>query len=598
MKLTLIELAVIALYFLGMLGIGFWYRRASFENIESYFLGNRKTPWWMLGFSGSVSNFDIAGTTWIVGMFYFLGFRAFNMYWAFGFLIAAFLMSYLAGWIRRTQAMTAAELIQVRFGNDLGSRLARMAAALATSAFFLFALGYSFVGIAKFLEVSFTYDSQISATVLMVITGIYVLLGGFKGVVLSDVIQAILLNACGLAVAIVAFFSIDVGALHAQMSPSAMPVWSVPDLASESVPKDYHIYSLFGPFFILFLLKGLLGSTASPGGCYEEQRFLAAKSPREAALTGAGWGGFLVFRWLLVGAIVFLAMTKLDGVTDPEKVLARTVFELMPRWLRAFLVTGLLAAFMSTFSSTLNGVSSIIVRDLVQPLRKNTTEKALVKVSYVATCLCILVGILIGWQSESIQKIWLWMQLALMPSLLFPNILRWYWWRMNGWGYSTGVGVGLLLATIQYFKVPIFAAIGQSEIHDTWERLHYFDLYTFPVVGILISIACVVGSLFTAPTQSDHLDEFFMKVRPKGIWRPIRDRLGITDADYFGPNYSEYPTRIIANILLAKVALFSLFLGPVYLVGHWFSYAAVCFAAFVVSSILLYFNWYCRLDPR
>ncbi|MEM9236029.1 MAG: hypothetical protein AAGB14_04570, partial [Verrucomicrobiota bacterium] len=334
MTLTPIEWILIGAYFVLMLWIGIRYKAESGKDTESYFLGGRKTPWWMLGFSGSVSNFDIAGSTWIVGMFFFLGFKAFNMFWAFAFLIAAFLMSYLAGWIRRTGVMTAAELVRARFGDDRGAKLARFASALATSAFFLFALGYSFVGVSKFIVSILPYDEKICASVLMLITGCYVLLGGFKGVILSDVIQAMLLNLCGLAVGIAAFVSMDVEALHAAVDPSPLPVWSMPDLKSAAVPEGYHMYAMFGPFFILFLFKGLLGGAASPGGCYEEQRFLATGSPRDAALTGAAWGGFLVFRWIMLGSIAFIALTSLESGGDPERVLGQTVFGLLPGWLR------------------------------------------------------------------------------------------------------------------------------------------------------------------------------------------------------------------------------------------------------------------------
>lgn len=595
MKLTTPEILLIAIYFVVMLGIGLWYRRASAESMESYFLGDRTTPWWMLGLSGSVSNFDIAGTTWIVGMFYFLGFRAFNMFWAFAFLVAAFLASYLAAWIRRTQAMTAAELIHVRFGTDLGGRLARSAAAIATSAFFLFALGYSFVGLAKFFEASFDYDPRVCATVLMVLTGAYVLLGGFRGVILSDVIQAVLLNICGVLVAVVAFATVDSSVLHERMSPSLLPVWSAPELARDSVPESYRIYALFGPFFLLFLSKGLLSSAASPGGCYEEQRFLATASPRDAALTGAAWGGFLVFRWLLVGAIVFLAITKLDGVEDPEQVLAKTVFDLMPQWLRGLLVTGFLAAFMSTFSSTLNGVSSIVVRDIVQPQFEGISERRLVQASYLITAVCVATGIGIGWQSASIQHIWLWMQLALMPSLLFPNILRWYWWRTNGWGYTAGVACGLLLATLQYFKQPIFLALGRAELYETWTTNHFFDLFTFPMIGISTTAACIAVSLMTRPTDRSQLSLFFNRVRPKGFWKPIYQSSALSQAEYYGPNQSERPWRIVLNILLAKIALLAIFVGPLYLVGHWYSQAMACGFLAVASSLILHFTLFRRL---
>ena len=113
-----IDLAILGVYFLGMIAIGAAHSRRSSTSVRSYFLGNNTGKWWMLAASGAASNFDVAGTMFLVSLFYVAGFRGFWMLWSWSFFNAAFLMSYMAMWIRRTGVMTAVELMRIRFGED------------------------------------------------------------------------------------------------------------------------------------------------------------------------------------------------------------------------------------------------------------------------------------------------------------------------------------------------------------------------------------------------------------------------------------------------------------------------------------------------
>src|SRR5260370_26774082 len=114
-----------------MIAIGAAHSRRSSSSVRSYFLGNNTGKWWMLAASGAASNFDVAGTMFLVSLFYVAGFRGFWMLWSWSFFNAAFLMSYMAMWIRRTGVMTAVELMRIRFGEDRGGAMG--GTALATS---------------------------------------------------------------------------------------------------------------------------------------------------------------------------------------------------------------------------------------------------------------------------------------------------------------------------------------------------------------------------------------------------------------------------------------------------------------------------------
>ena len=125
-----VDYLIIAFYFVVVVGLGFWYRRRASQDLESYFLGGKRLHWLALAMSGSVSNFDITGTMWIVSILFVLGFKSMWHHWMWGFLMGAFFMGYMGKWVRRSNVMTAAEWMETRFGSGTAGRLARTTSAL------------------------------------------------------------------------------------------------------------------------------------------------------------------------------------------------------------------------------------------------------------------------------------------------------------------------------------------------------------------------------------------------------------------------------------------------------------------------------------
>ena len=120
-----LDYAVIVLYFILVIGVGWWYRRRAARDLDSYFLGGKQIHWVALAMSGSVSNFDITGTMWIVSIIFVLGMKSMWHHWMWGVLMGAFFLGYMGKWVRRSNVMTAAEWMRTRFGDGAGGRLAR-----------------------------------------------------------------------------------------------------------------------------------------------------------------------------------------------------------------------------------------------------------------------------------------------------------------------------------------------------------------------------------------------------------------------------------------------------------------------------------------
>ncbi|HEO71188.1 MAG TPA: sodium:solute symporter, partial [Candidatus Hydrogenedentes bacterium] len=447
-----IDYAVIAAYFVLVMGLGFWYQKRAARDLDAYFLGGRSMHWLTLAMSGSVSNFDITGTMWIVSMLYLMGMRSMWIHWMWGWMMGAFFLAYMGKWVRRSRVMTGAEWMMTRFGTGPGGIAARMAAALMAVVTMAGMIGYAFQGIGKFAHVYFPqFTPQALALFIISATTLYVLLGGLYSVVVTDVIQTAIVTLASIIIAAVAYANLDPEAISRALPAdwaSLAPKWRLAEFAG----TEHAAYELFGALVIVWVAKGLLLNLGGPGGMYEFQRFLAARNPRDAAKIGAAWAVFMIVRWALCMGVTLLGLVTLAHIADSEQVMPTVLREYLPVGLRGFVVAGLLAAFMSTFSSTVNSGASYLVRDFYQPyLRPNASERHLVRASYVATVLVVIAGIAIGFRATSIAQIWEWLMTALGAGVIIPNVLRWYWWRMNGWGYAAGTVVGMLLALVPLF---------------------------------------------------------------------------------------------------------------------------------------------------
>ena len=576
--MKIIDYAVVVVYFLVVIGLGFWYQRRASRDLNAYFLGGKRMHWLALAMSGSVSTFDITGTMWIVSLLFVMGMRSMWHHWMWGWMMGAFFLAYMGKWVQRSRVMTGAEWMVTRFGDDASGRAARTAyafMAVVTQAVFI---GYAFQGIGKFVSEYIGLPPAACAILIFAATTLYVLLGGLYSVVVTDVIQTVILTLASILIAAVAYTKLTPDALSKVQEgwASLVPIWRMGEMASI---KGYEGYEFFGALVIVWVLKGLLMNAGGPAQMYDFQRFLAARTPRDAAKIGGCWSLFLIVRWAMCAGIALLALTAVGNVTDPEKVMPMVLRDFLPVGVRGLVVAGLLAAFMSTFSSTVNSGASYIVRDFWQPyVRPKASDAHLVRASYVATVGIVLAGIAIGAQYSSIKDIWNWLMMEIVAALVIPNVLRWYWWRTNGWGYAAGTLVGVLLSTVRLF-------------------MPQWPLYlTFPLICAGSLLACVVVTLGTSPVDASILTSFYRTVRPFGLWRPIRQRAGLSPEALAVP--WEKAWRAILNVALAMVAITGLYLFPMYLVGHWHGYAVICLAVAALAAAALAFTWYRHLPPR
>ena len=539
--------------------------------------------------------FDITGTMWLVLMFLVYGVKGAWIPWIWPTFNQIFLMVYLSIWIRRSNVLTGAEWITTRFGNGKGAELSRISVLVFAMVSVIGFLAYAFQGIGKFASVFFPFDisPDIYAITFMGITTIYVVLGGMYSVVFTDLIQFTLLTIVSFVIGFIAFTRVTPEALHAVIPNGWLDLaftweldldWSalIP-AANDQIMADG--WNLFTIFFMMMIFKGILISLAGPTPGYDMQRILAAKTPREAGLMSAIVSVCQIPRWFMIVGITTLALVyfsndlvAMGDNVDFELVLPWVISEFLPVGLVGFVLAGMLAAFMSTFDSTVNAGAAYLVNDVYKRyFNPNAPTGLYIKASYIASFLIVGVGIAFGFMSESVNSVTQWIVSGLFGGYTAPNILKWHWWRFNGFGYFCGMIAGVLAALIMPMALPELS-----------------PLNAFPFILIVSGIAGISGSLMTAPDDEKTLEEFYKNVRPWGFWKPILKKIQSSDENV-RKNDNFY--RDMFNIFIGMVWQINMVLVPIYLLVYEYTAFTVSLILVIGTTLILKKNWYDKLDP-
>ena len=591
MNLSVLDQVIVVLYLAAIMSIGIAMKRRASKGMSSYFLGGRQLPWWALAMSGSSSYFDITGTMWIVSTFIVLGLKGMWVHWLWGFPITAFYLAYMGKWIRRSDVMTGAEWMKTRFGAGKSGDLARLSYTLFAVLTITALLGYGAIGMGKFGSIFLPFSPTVCAVLILGVTGIYVVAGGFHGIVRVEIAQTIVLSTGAIAFAIIGYMHFD-AARFATLVPAS---WM--DIIPSNRPAEFQglvsggtDYSLFGALVAVWVLKGFLLCLSGPEQLYDFQRFLAAKDERDASKLGALWGVIHTVRWPFAMAIAVMAIMGIGNAAldaklrqDPETALPLIIGSMLPVGLVGFMLAALLSGFLATFSSTVNGGAAYLVKDVYQRyINPDADAKKLVRVSYFSSALLIVVGLIISVFGTSINTAFLWIFGTLAAGILPPNVLRWYWWRLNGEGYAAGVFGGMVLSLGQVFL-------------DTTVLSQPLPLYIgFPVIALASAIITITVSLLTEPTDIGVLRNFYRKVQPAGLWQPAREAVLAED-----PNFKKQsPFKLDAlNTVIALIGITALYVSMLYLILHRLTVGFGLLGTTILCAVVLYFTWYKNLPP-
>jgi SSS family solute:Na+ symporter len=342
-------------------------------------------------------------------------------------------------------------------------------------------------------------------------------------------------------------------------------------------------YTMFGAFFMMMLFKGILVSAAGPAPNYDMQRILAAKNPKEAAMM-SGFVTVVLYvpRYFMVAGITVLALVFLSGrvtrgeTIDLEQVLPTVIRDFVPVGLSGLLIAGLLAAFMSTFSGTINAAAAYLVNDVYKRyLRPAAPAAEYIRASYLSSLAVVVVGSIAGLFIMTVDDAVQWIVNGLWGGYAGANVLKWYWWRLNGFGYFWGMMSGIASA------LALLALPGVDA------------LQAFPVILLISLVGSVAGSLLTRPEGEDVLVNFYTRTRPWGWWGPVREAAQRRDPS-FQPNRNF--ARDALNVLIGIVWQTAFVALPIYVVIRHWNEAAICLVVILLTSAILKRTWYDRLE--
>lgn len=616
MKLHTTDLLIICAYLIAMIVIGLILKKRAAQNMDSYFLGGKSLPFYMLGLSNASGMFDITGTMLMVYWAFAYGFKSLWIPWLWPVFNQIFLMVYLSVWLRRSNVLTGAEWIKTRFGKGKGSTLSHTIVIVFALLSVLGFLSYGFIGIGKFMEIFIPWEvvspfipfnvpaeyvPHVYGIFFTTIATFYVMLGGMLSIVWTDVVQFLIMTVAGIVIVVIGMQMVAPDMIHSFVPAgwdSPFFSWTLDidwssrmNLLTERMANEP--YSLISIFVMMALLKGIFMSMAGPAPNYDMQKILSCKSPKEAAMmSGSVSVVLLIPRYLMIMGFALLAiyffkedggMTQMEVTrTDFEMILPHLITRYVPSGLAGLLLAGLLAAFMSTFASTVNAAPAYIVNDIyLKYINPKASVKTQIRSSYVISVAVVVVSTVIGFFLKDINEIFQWIVGALFGGYIAANVLKWHWWRFNGEGYFWGMTAGVIAAIVMKFTVP-----------DAWV------LYFFPVLFGVSLIGCIAGTYSAPPTDEETLINFYTRVRPWGWWKPVEEK-ALARYPHIQPNRNF--KRDAFNVAIGIIWQCALTIIPMYLVvreqlGLWSSIALL-----LVTTLILRKTWYkplCKEEAR
>lgn len=609
MKLQWIDITIIFAYLFSMLMIGWLLRKKARLNKENYLMGGKSLPWYMLGLSDASDMFDISGTMWMVALCFIYGMKSMWIPWLWPVFNQVFMMMFLSKWLRRSNATTGAEWLTTRFGKGEKSSRAshNVVVAFALLSCFGF-LAYGFIGLGKFTEIFIPWDMiqpyipfhvspefvpHVYGIIFTLFATFYSVLGGMHSIVIGDFIKYMVMTLACISVAVIAFMH-----LHANGNSLHVPEgwhtpffgWRLNDMdwggiiadANKKIADDG--FSLFGIFFMMMLFKGVFASLAGPAPNYDMQKILSTRSPKEASkMTGFVSIVLLPVRYSLIIGLTVLGLLYYDQLdlssangTDFEKILPSAVNNFLPVGILGLVLTGLLGAFMGTFSGTLNAAQAYIVNDIyLKYVNPAASNKKVITMNYIVGTLVVVVGIVLGFFAKDVNSVLQWIVGALYGGYIASNVLKWYWWRFNAngffWGMASGIGAALVFPYL-FDGLP---------------------LYNWPLLFLISVIGCIVGTYTAPPTNSETLKKFYSTVKPWGFWKPVH-ALVLADDPTFQPN-KRFKLDMF-NVVLGIIAQCCLTLLPMYLVLWMKLPLLIIIVALAIIIFILKRTWWNKLE--
>ena len=467
----LIKILMLVVFFGLMVGIGLYCRRNA-TNVDGFVLGGRSVGPWLTAFAYGTSYFSAV---------IFVGYAG-QFGWKYGIAatwvgIGNALVGSLLAWAvlgRRTRIMTqhlSSATMPEFFGRRFDSRALKIT---ASAIIFVFLIPYTaslYNGLSRLFGMAFSIDYSVCVIAMAVLTGIYVIAGGYMATAINDFIQGIIM-IFGILAVIAAVLARQGGFVAALNGLAA-----VRDPNTSDVPGVFN--SFFGPDPLNLLGVVILTSLGTWGLPQMVQKYYAIKS--EAAIN-KGMIISTVFAFIVAGGCYFLGgfgrlFSDVVGVTETGApvggfdAVIPSMLSGLPEILIAIVVILVLSASMSTLSSLVLASSSTLTLDLLKDnVIRNMDEKKQVRVmrGLIVVFIAISVVLAIIQYRSSVTFIAQLMGVswgALAGAFLAPFLYGLYWKRTTKTACWVSFAFSTVVMIANIFVRSRFPAILQSPIN-------------------------------------------------------------------------------------------------------------------------------------
>jgi len=585
MTLQFVDWISIIIFFIVSLVVGVVVSKKAGTSAAEFFASGRSMPWWLLGVSMVATTFSADTPNLVTDMVRQHGVAGNWMWWAFLLtgMVTVFIYSKL--W-RRSKVLTDIEFYELRYSGKIAAFLRGFRALYLGVFFNVVIMATVLLAAIKIGGVILGISPVKTVLIAAVIVTFYTMLGGLRGVLITDFFQFIIAMVGSVLAAIVVLKLPQVGGLSGLFSNPAVhsKLSILPDFSDTTLVMTVFIIPLAVQWWSVWYPGAEPG-----GGGYIAQRMLAAKNEKHAV------GATLFFNvahyalrpwpWIIVALASIVVFPDLGALHQAFPHVSENIVRndlaysamltFLPAGLLGLVIASLIAAVMSTISTHLNWGASYVVNDFYKRfLVKDPTEKQQVSIGRMTiVVLMLLAAFLALFLQNALQAFNILLQIGAGTGLLF--LLRWFWWRINAASEIAAMVISFLVAV--YFEF-IHTQIGLTPL-EGWQKL---------CIGVgITTVGWVSVAFITKPTDFSVLINFCKKVHPGGPgWEKIMKRAKAENIDISALKEEWDVPAGLLGVFLGTVMVYSMLFS----IGFWL-YGNIISAVIttVSAGVSLYF---------
>ena len=591
MSLSTLDLLIILFFFGISLFIGFWVSKKAGKDSSQFFLSGKNMPWWLLGVSMVATTFSTDTPNLVTDIVRSNGVSGNWVWWAFLLTGLLTVFVYAKLW-RKSNVNTDLEFYELRYGGPAAIFLRKFRAIYLGVIFNVITMASVTLAAIKIGGVMLNLDPWQTVVGAGLVTMIFSALGGFKGVVYTDLILFFVAMVGSIGAAYYLINLPEIGGLNNLISNETISkkISIIPDLSDTNVLITLFII----PLAVQWWSSWYPGAEPGGGG-YIAQRMLASKNENHAIAATFFFNimhyALRPWPWILVALASLVIFPDLDSIKTAfpnigddkigNDLAYSAMLTLLPSGLLGLVLASLISAYMSTISTQLNWGSSYIVYDYYkQQINPDASEKKLVAVGRISTILLmVLSAILALLLQNALQLFNILLVFGAGTGLIF--ILRWFWWRINAWSEITAMfASGIISILLKLTPLGPFLFNSDNGLFE--------DYMEYPFVVIVTTCLWLIVTFITKPESDKVLINFYSKIRPGGPgWNKVLIKSNITKEK------SENKALIdgLYAMIIGSVLIYSIMFSTGYFLYGEINLGLLFMVNSIIFGVLLVFKW-------